>query len=243
MIISEELKKFLDDPKVEDLINKGDWHALYFMHTRSLALFRDTGVLTTVLLKAGMNPLDSLSFVPAGYLFNTGIDKTVKIPDGVVTIEDCAFMGCEHLPGVDISESVKTIKRGAFFGCKSLASISALNADNIGDGAFNGTPITHVNLGNNIVFIGDYAFANCRSLKTVELGQGHMYINGNISPLFIGRDCFRSTSLETIKYNSSTAGWKEVRIDTLNEEIYRCHVICNDGSLRYDKKLKEWVTE
>ncbi len=47
------------------------------------------------------------------------------IPDGVKSIQDYAFKGCESLKEIEIPETVDQIGCGAFEGCSSLISIKA----------------------------------------------------------------------------------------------------------------------
>ena len=55
--------------------------------------------------------------------FNTEIE-TVIIEDGVTTIGDCAFGGCEVLTNINIPDSVTSIGLYAFYNCTSLTSIT-----------------------------------------------------------------------------------------------------------------------
>ena len=46
------------------------------------------------------------------------------MPDGVVFIEDGAFLNCSNLTGITLGNHVAKIANWAFFGCASLARIS-----------------------------------------------------------------------------------------------------------------------
>ena len=48
---------------------------------------------------------------------------SVYIPDGVLSIMDLAFAGCEHLEYVRIPETLSTIENSAFAECPNLTSI------------------------------------------------------------------------------------------------------------------------
>lgn len=71
------------------------------------------------------------------------------IPDGVNTIRDMAFRGCENLTSVTIPEGVSSIPYGTFTACSSLTSLT---------------------IPNSVTSIGLYAFDGCRSLTDVYYG-------------------------------------------------------------------------
>ena len=111
--------------------------------------------------------------------FENQMDLTyIKIPEGVVSIEDLAFAGCENLTHIEIPASVKSIGKSAFYGCTSLEeiifkgnSIEFFDPDeqdpNIPDGAYYGV------------------FENCSSLTSINLPcttiAKRMFANSGIS--------------------------------------------------------------
>ena len=54
--------------------------------------------------------------------------RTVRIPDGVTSIGEEAFVGCMSLVEVDLPESVVEIGRGAFRGCLRLERVRVRGA-------------------------------------------------------------------------------------------------------------------
>ncbi|MCQ2339972.1 MAG: leucine-rich repeat domain-containing protein [Paludibacteraceae bacterium] len=85
--------------------------------------------------------------IVTGYI---GTTTDVIIPNGIITIEDDAFLDCTSLTSVTISNSVTTIGEGAFDGCSGLKSVT---------------------IGNSVTTIGAYAFAECVYLtKTYYTG-------------------------------------------------------------------------
>lgn len=118
---------------------------------------------------------------------NTAI-KTIILPVGIVEIGDQAFSGCSQLvsaefadknrladvgnhafyaasklKSISLAKSVKSIGNFAFAGCSELSAVtipqnSAL--ENIGERAFFDTDIIALNISQNIITIGDFAFAN-----------------------------------------------------------------------------------
>ena len=100
------------------------------------------------------------------------------IPSGVTKIGDGAFIACQYLNSVVISDSVITIDWNAFTSCKNLASINiGNNVEEIEDYAFaNCTSLTSVTFPNSVKEIGCEAFSNCTNLKSVLIGDDINYL-------------------------------------------------------------------
>ena len=89
--------------------------------------------------------------------FNTEIE-TVIIEDGVTTIGDCAFGGCEVLTNINIPDSVTSIGDYAFEECSSLSTITIPDSvTSIGGGAFAGT-LWYENQPDGLVYAGKVAY-------------------------------------------------------------------------------------
>ena len=92
-------------------------------------------------------------------------------------IEDETFMGCLNLTTLNRIYAFDEIGDSAFEGCELLSTdtINALlaNAKEIGASAFEGcNSLEDLKLSNNIKFIGNRAFTDCKGLKTVHFGSG-----------------------------------------------------------------------
>ena len=92
-------------------------------------------------------------------------DKTYK----VTSIGDHAFLKCENLTSISISDGVTSIGWSAFKNCKNLTSITIPNSvKNIDSHAFeNCSSLTSVTIGNGVTSIDNDAFYNCSSLTSV----------------------------------------------------------------------------
>ena len=111
------------------------------------------------------------SFAPAGLTEYT-------IPDGVTTIGEYAFDGCNSLTSVTIPDSVTTIGYYAFQYCSSLTSVTIPDSvTTIGYDAFsNCDSLTSVTIGDSVTTIGGYAFYDCDSLTTITIPDSVTWI-------------------------------------------------------------------
>lgn len=136
------------------------------------------------------------------------------IPDGVTTIGNYAFSGCNSLTSVTISDTVTKIGEQAFVNCNSLTSVTIPDAvTSIGGSAFSGCKkLTSLTIPNSVVTIGSEAFFKCTSLTSVTIPDGvtsiydRTFIDcsslasvtiGN-SVTSIGKQAFQSTALTSI---------------------------------------------
>ena len=104
---------------------------------------------------------------------------SVTIPDSVTNIEEDAFISCESLSSIIVSENnakYKSIgncclsKDGEMliFGCKNSKIPDCVTK--IGDYAFDGcTGLTSIEIPNSVTQIGNYAFGECTELTTIEI--------------------------------------------------------------------------
>ena len=77
---------------------------------------------------------------------------TLYLPNGYTEIADKALLGCKHLGGITIPAHVTRIGESAFEDCRSMDSV--------------------VFAGNKVETIGDWAFYNCHSLRSLTLPEG-----------------------------------------------------------------------
>lgn len=125
----------------------------------------------------------------------------LQIPEGVTSIGNYAFYGCDCLKSVTIPNSVTAIGKQAFNGCR----LERLTLDcNIPDGmnqqsyyheALSYTYFDTLVIGDNVTTIGDYAFSgfNCYNTiyigKSVEnIGEGAFYNCTNLTELYVNRN-------------------------------------------------------
>ncbi len=122
----------------------------------------------------------------AKHLYINGAEVfDLEIPNTVETIEANTFVNGASLKSVKIPASVKNIGDDAFAGCEGLvkaefASLESLCGIKFGTVLSNplyyarhlyidGAEITDLAIPNSMAAIGDFAFANCGSLKSVKI--------------------------------------------------------------------------
>ncbi len=121
--------------------------------------------------------------------FNNNLVKELVIPDGVTSISDYAFYGCESLTSVIIGDDVTSIGNSAFERCSGLTSVVIGDGvTNIGYAAFQYCGnLMSVVIGENITNINDSTFQYCH--KLVEVVNKSTYITitkGSSSNGYVG---------------------------------------------------------
>ena len=100
---------------------------------------------------------------------------TVDIRNGVTTIGDYAFQGCEDLEEIMIPAGVTTIGNEAFQDCGDLTSIEIpASVASIGDAAFqNCRRLSSIDLPASVTSIGGVAFNGCTALGSITVASGN----------------------------------------------------------------------
>ena len=172
------------------------------------------------------------------YAFS-GCKSIVNIDlSNVYFISDYAFNGCVSLNNLDLN-NIRTIGNYAFVDCDSLESVNFGNVRAIGDYAFTSiegeltNDITSINLGNDINYIGENAFADLPLLNRVSIG-----------------DSFLSVGKYAFAYNPNLVEFSSTgMINTISEAMFYEDVLLesvsvngilyvNDGAFINCQKLK-----
>lgn len=103
------------------LIEANDWKTFY-IKLRGVYDNSSIGEITEMLLKAGIDPLDELDYIPENYLAGASI-KEFKVPGHIEIIEEDAFNACYQLESIYFPASLELVKFRAFRNCKSLQDI------------------------------------------------------------------------------------------------------------------------
>lgn len=96
---------------------------------------------------------------------------TVAIPNGVTSIENYAFNGCNGLASIEIPNSVTNIGANTFAYCSSLTSIEIPNdIKSINPNTFSYcSDLTNIVIPNSVTIIGYGAFSSCSSLISLTI--------------------------------------------------------------------------
>ena len=122
--------------------------------------------------------MDDYSYDPTPWKNIQANIKNVVINEGITSIGERAFYGCENLTTITIPNSVTAIGYAAFYGCTSLVSVTIPNSvTSIGEVAFYFcTSLSSVTIPNSVTAIGSSAFYNCTSLASVTIPNSVTYI-------------------------------------------------------------------
>lgn len=115
-------KKLLNNffGKFKDEINNNEFNKIYNSYELNiLSLASFSGLITSVLYKAGIDPLLYMQEVPHSFLDHGYVAGIFKIPAGIHTIGMYAFDSCK-ITSLQIPTSVKSIDKGVVQFCKSL---------------------------------------------------------------------------------------------------------------------------
>jgi hypothetical protein len=106
---------------------------------------------------------------------NTSI-TSVTIPESITSIGVCAFWGCNALTTINFNAkkctSLGVLRHGVFYNAFEGYNISTINfgdsVETIPEYAFSGTGVTEITIPESVTSIGNSAFEDCLSLKTVN---------------------------------------------------------------------------
>ena len=131
----------------------------------------DDGTLT-ISGSGDMANYDSYSPTAPWYEFRTSV-KSVVINEGVTSIGEWTFCGCNNLTSITIPESVTSIGCYAFWGCGMTGITIPDSVTIIGDYAFiDCSSLSSITIPSGVTSIGYGAFSNCSSLVSIILQEG-----------------------------------------------------------------------
>ena len=127
----------------------------------------------------------------------------ITISEGVTSIGDSAFMGCDGLTEVSLPESLVSIGNLAFIDCGGLTQLTIPDGvTTIGNDAFTWCDgLTTVTMGSSVTTIGKNAFYSCTALSDV-------YFTGD-APSF-GTTAFGYVTNAVLWFSCAAQGWEAV---------------------------------
>lgn len=203
---------------------------------------------TEILIPTTYNGLPVVSVEASAFLDNTAITSVV-LPDGITSIGENAFNGCESLTSVTFGKNsqLSSIGPGAFNYCYSLESITIPESvTNIGSEAFNYCcGLRSVTFGENsqLTSIGDYAFLGCYSIESITIPASVTSIG---EWAFV--ECYRLVEVWNLSKLNITAGSEDngyvayyaKRVETEPSESY-VYTDENGYVIYYDGKVKALI--
>lgn len=211
--------------------------------------------------------------LPPYFLFKTGVEhvilpndlkgigdwcfaesalKEITIPSSVENLGLGAFYICQNLESVNLGNSnVSSIPGDIFYGCSSLSKLELpAGILSVGDNAFRKSGLKSLNI-QNVSKIGNFAFAEMKSLSSISLnagahvGEGVFYGDSVLNSIFgsfenIAPLLLTNTSVNDIGYSGEEIGdgaFANIPVDTLylGEKIKRI----GDNAFRKMQNLKE----
>lgn len=103
------------------------------------------------------------------YAFNGSRVSEVKLPAGLESIGEYAFMRCDDLTTIELPAGVTELGRGAFAYCRSMSSITLPSMYRIPDELLMCTGLMAVEFAGAVTKIGKQAFSTCTKLTGIEL--------------------------------------------------------------------------
>ena len=203
---------------------------------------------TEILIPTTYNGLPVVSVEASAFLDKTSITSVV-LPDGITSIGENAFNGCESLTSVTFGKNsqLSSIGPGAFNYCYSLESITIPESvTNIGSDAFIYCyGLRSVTFGENsqLTSIGEGAFNWCESLESITIPASVTSIG---EWAFV--ECYRLVEVWNLSKLNITAGSEDngyvgyyaKRVETEPSESY-VYTDENGYVIYYDGKVKALI--
>ena len=147
-----------------------------FNEDKSMLIHYPAGKTTEVyIIPDGVTSISDEAFSGCNIL------TTITIPDSVISIGDKAFSDFTGLTTITIPDSVTSIGDEAFSDCISLTTITIPDSvTSIGDSVFcYCVSLTSITIPDSVTSIGSNAFSNCGSLATITIPDSVTSIGSN----------------------------------------------------------------
>ncbi len=113
---------------------------------------------------------ETVAVIDASAFMKCGNLSSINIPDATKKIGDSAFLDCVALESVSVPDDVTTVGTGVFFNNNDLTVEIRYLTGTVAAGLLEKQGVCHVVLDENIITIGDRAFAQCYALSDITYG-------------------------------------------------------------------------
>ena len=195
-----------------------------------------------------------------------------EIPQGVTSVGDYAFWGCDGLEFVTIPEGVTSIGDWAFASCDSLLAINVnednVNYSSVGGVLFNKDQTVLIDcpdgmvgayeIPQGVISIGDWAFYWCNRLTSVTIPEGVTSIGfysfgycGSLESITIPASVttienyafYFCDSFSTIRYTGTAEQWSGIAVGSDNDDLLEAQMIFKDASAASAELVDEYTSD
>lgn len=140
-----------------------------FQDCTSLSLVHINDIEAWCNISFSDNDSNPISYARHLYVNGKEVENLI-IPDGVTSIRNYAFSGCNSIISIEFPNSVTSIGSSAFCICGRLETVKFGNSlKKIGNRAFYASSLWYLNIPASVTEIEDYAFENCLELRDVNI--------------------------------------------------------------------------
>ena len=219
------------DTESATLTAKGLSSGKYYVRVSSSDEHSTNDYTISVSAKTNSNPVDDKSGTCGEDLTWSLDDKGVLTISGTGNMEDYTLLSkapwsdySQDITSIVVKDGVTSIGDNAFINCNKVEQVSLSNdVETIGDYSFSGcTSLTDITLPNGLKTVPNGAFALCTGLKTVTVPK---------SVTEVGTLAFSScTSLTDVYYDSTKEDWDDITIATGNDSLTSANIHYNGSS-------------
>lgn len=138
-------------------------NVLFNKETKSLIAFPAAKQTSEYIVPQGITSIEGCAFLNCKNL------KSITLPESLTSIGQEAFEDCTNLEEINLPEGLTSIEYGTFIGCKNLTSINLPEGlTSIEEDAFwNCENLTSINLPDSLTSIGENAFDGCEDITFI----------------------------------------------------------------------------
>ena len=143
-------------------------NVVYKINALGFGCFADCEGLKSIKLPDGITSIEGRCFNNCENL------QSVDLPSGITSLGVECFAGCEGLKSIKLPDGITSLGESCFYFCSSLTSIDLpSNIRSFGESCFESCyGLTHVSLAEGITSLGVCCFSDCSSLTSIELPSG-----------------------------------------------------------------------